>query len=243
VERDITEQRAAEAEGRRQREELVRSLERSRAIAEIPLSLNLGAGLRSMLREASRKLIPLIGGVSGGVGILVDGEQISGMWSFSLEGLPDELMPIDLRDFPGTLRAFEAKAPLLNTYETASDRERQNMDSAGTRSNLITPLVVDGMLVGAMFVHFKEEHPDISPGSIAFSSALAAQCVLAIKQARLQRQLEAERTAVRNVAAELQQLTSELTGAQSSGVSCSPEAQARIHRVLTDFREQASGGS
>jgi excisionase family DNA binding protein len=243
VERDITEQRAVEERERRQREELERSLERTRALAEIPLSLNLGAGLRTVLREASRTLIQLIGGTSGSVGILIDGEHPSGMWSFSLQGLPDELMPMDLREFPGTLRAFEANAPLLNTYESASDRERRNMDGAGTRSNLITPFVIDGTLVGATFVHFRDEHPDISPESITFSSALAAQCVLAIKHARLQRELEAERNAVRTVAAELQQLASELAAAHSSGVSCSPEAQARIHRVLTDVREQASGGS
>ena len=241
VERDITDQRATEALQRRQREQLERALERTRALADIPLALNAGAGLRTVLRDVGRKLTQMMGGKVGGVGLLLGSETSVGMWSFTHDGIPDELLPLDLRDFTGTLRAFEAGGPILNTYQTASEAERRIMDAGGTRSNLITPLVVEGELVGAMYINYEAEDPQLTDEMIAFNTALAAQCSLAIKRAHLHRELETERQALQRAVAELKQLTDDLAGSTTSGLTCSPEAEARIQRMLTAIDTRASG--
>lgn len=210
VEHDITEQRAIEEEERRLHIELEQTLQRTRAIAEVSLALNAGVDLNSVLRRAGRDATLLMGGEIGGIGLQIDGESIIGMWTFGLETHPDEIMPVNMQALPGTMRSFREGKPTLNSYETASDEERRLMDAAGMRSSLITPFIVDGELVGAMYVKYPEEHPELSDELLEFNTALAAQCIVAIKQSRLKEQLASERTALNAAMAELHELSEEL---------------------------------
>jgi excisionase family DNA binding protein len=210
VEHDITEQRAIEEEERRLRSELEHTLQRTRAIAEVSLALNAGVDLNTVLRRAGRDATLLMGGEIGGIGLQIDGEAIIGMWTFGLETHPDEIMPVNMKALPGTMRSFLAGKPTLNTYELASEEERRLMDAAGMRSSLITPFIVDGELVGAMYVKYPEEHPELSDELLEFNTALAAQCIVAIKQSRLKDQLASERAALNTAMAELYELSEEL---------------------------------
>jgi GAF domain-containing protein len=210
VEHDITEQRAIEAQDRQLRAELEQMLQRTRAIAEVSLALNAGVDLNSVLRKAGRDVTHLMGGDIGGIGLQIDGESIIGMWTFGLETHPDAIMPVNMQALPGTMRSFREGKPTLNSYELASDEERRLMDAAGMRSSLITPFIIDGELVGAMYVKYPEEHPEFSEELLEFNTALAAQCVVAIKQSRLKEQLADERAALNAAMAELHELSEEL---------------------------------
>jgi excisionase family DNA binding protein len=237
VERDITDQRAAEETEREYRERLERALERTRAIANVAMSLNAGADLHSVLREAGRRLTHLMGGAVGGIGLLIEGGVVRGMWTFGPDTYPDEIESFDLQDYAGTLRAFEAGKPTLNTYETATPRERQVMDSAGTRSNLITPLIVDGELVGATYVNYHDLNPQLSDELIEFNTALASQCVLAIRQARLHDELEQERTALQRMLNRLEGLVGDLHVSRASGLADLTDTETRIQETLRDISD------
>jgi excisionase family DNA binding protein len=210
VEHDVTEQRADESRERQHRLELEETLRRTRAIAEVSLQLNAGVDLNSVLRKAGRDATHLMGSEIGGIGLQIDGESIIGMWTFGLETRPDEIMPVNMRALPGTMRSFREGKPTLNTYELASDEERRLMDAAGMRSSLITPFIIDGELIGAMYVKYPDDDPGLSEELLEFNRALAAQCIVAIKQARLKELLENERTALNSAVSELQELSEEL---------------------------------
>jgi GAF domain-containing protein len=159
------------------------------------------------------------------------------MWTFGPDTYPDEIESFDLQDYAGTLRAFEAGKPTLNTYETATPRERQVMDSAGTRSNLITPLIVDGELVGATYVNYHDLNPQLSDELIEFNTALASQCVLAIRQARLHDELEQERTALQRMLNRLEGLVGDLHVSRASGLADLTDTETRIQETLRDISD------
>jgi excisionase family DNA binding protein len=232
VEHDITDQRASEEQARRHQLELEQTVERARAIAEVSLSINAGVDLNSVLRKAGRDATLLMGSEIGGIGLQIDGESIIGMWTFGMETRPDEIMPVSMRALPGTMRSFREGKPTLNTYEIASEEERRLMDAAGTRSSLITPFIIDGELVGAMYVKYPEENPELTDELLEFNTALAAQCILAIKQSRLKDQLENERAALNAAMAELHELSEELYLLQSRANSRHEPAKSEIDSIL-----------
>ncbi|CAN5495897.1 hypothetical protein BH09CHL1_BH09CHL1_11500 [soil metagenome] len=232
VEHDITDQRASEEQARLNRIQLEQTVERARAIAEVSLSLNAGVDLNAVLRKAGRDATLLMGSEIGGIGLQIDGESIIGMWTFGLETRPDEIMPVSMRALPCTMRSFREGKPTLNTYEIASDEERRLMDAAGTRSSLITPFIIDGELVGAMYVKYPEENPELSDDLLEFNTALAAQCILAIKQSRLKDQLESERIALNAAMAELHELSEELYLLRSRVESRHQPVQSEIDSIL-----------
>jgi excisionase family DNA binding protein len=232
VEHDITEQRANEEQARLNRIQLEQTVERARAIAEVSLSLNAGVDLNSVLRKAGRDATLLMGSEIGGIGLQIDGESIIGMWTFGMETRPDEIMPVSMRALPGTMRSFREGKPTLNTYELASDEERRLMEAAGTRSSLITPFIIDGELVGAMYVKYPEENPKLTDELLEFNTALAAQCILAIKQSRLKDQLENERVALNAAMAELHELSEELYLLQSRAESRHLPLQSEVDSIL-----------
>lgn len=232
VEHDITDQRASEEQERLHRLQVEQTLQRTRAIAEVSLSLNAGLDLNSVLRKAGRDATLLMGSEIGGIGLQIDGESIIGMWTFGMETRPDEIMPVSMRALPGTMRSFREGKPTLNTYEIASEEERRLMDAAGTRSSLITPFIIDGELVGAMYVKYPEEHPELTAELIEFNTALAAQCILAIKQSRLKEQLESERLALNAAMAELHELSEELYLLRSRAELRQMPVQSEIDSIL-----------
>ncbi|MGH2551302.1 MAG: hypothetical protein ACRDHN_18090, partial [Thermomicrobiales bacterium] len=67
---------------------------------------------------------------------------------------------------------------------------------------------------------------------LEFNTALAAQCILAIKQSRLKEQLENERVALNAAMAELHELSEELYLLQSRAESRHQPVQSEIDSIL-----------
>ena len=104
-------------------------------------------------------------------------------------------------------------ATTLAHYSEMSIEEQRILDEGGIRSNIITPLIIDGDLTGAMYVLYTEEYPDVRDEDLEFNDAIAAQCLVAIRQARLSDQLTKEHERLVNALDELQRLSTELTAA------------------------------
>lgn len=209
--------RTRREEARRMRE-LERSLERMRLLADIALAVNAGDDLHALLRKAGRWLTLAMGGSCGGIGLQTDGDTVIGIWTLNGESLPDERIPINLNTLPGTLSAFHAGRPTLHTWERASETERGFWSTLSVHSCLITPFIIDGELVGATYVKYPEEHPALAGELIELNEAIAAQCVIAIKQARQRQELEAERRALRAASDDLRRLAARLGAAEASSV-------------------------
>ena len=207
---DLNMTRQAEAE---QRAQLETTVARTRAIAEVSLTLNAGVDLRTVLRNASHQITQLLGAERGGIGLQIEEHKLLGLWTFSGQAQPDEWMPVNLGIYPGTVRALERGKSTLAHYSEMSIEEQRILDEGGIRSNIITPLIIDGDLTGAMYVLYTEEYPDVRDEDLEFNDAIAAQCLVAIRQARLSDQLTKEHERLVNALDELQRLSTELTAA------------------------------
>jgi len=228
---DLNRTRQAE---RIRRDQLEATLARTRAVADVSLQLNQGDDLLKVLRNAAHRITQLMGGERGGIGLQREQEELIGMWTFSGDELPDKVMHVNLRTYPGTERAFRNGKATLTSYGAMSGEEQQILDEAGIRSNLITPFIIDGELVGAMYVLYADEFPNVTDEDLEFNDAIAAQCLVAIKQVRLQEQLEAEHRALDAARIELQRLAGELNQLRSVKPSNRrPDSSRKIDDILT----------
>ena len=219
---------------RLRREQLEATLTRTRAIADVSLKLNQGDDLLKVLRNAAHQITQLMGGERGGIGLQLDQEELIGMWTFSGDELPDEVMHVNLRTYPGTERAFRNGKATLTSYGVMSEKEQRILDEGNIRSDLITPFIIEGDLVGAMYVLYTDEFPNVTEEDLEFNDAIAAQCLVAIKQVRLQEQLEAEHRALDAARLELQNLAGELERLRSDQFSNRrPDSSRKIDDILT----------
>ncbi len=228
---DLNRTRQAE---RLRRDQLEATLARTRAIADVSLKLNQGDDLLKVLRNAAHRITQLMGGERGGIGLQREQEELIGMWTHGGGELPDEVMQVNLRTYPGTDRAFRNGKATLTSYGVMSEKEQQVLDDAKIRSNLITPFIIDGELVGAMYVLYADDFPNVTDEDLEFNDAIAAQCLVAIKQVRLQEQLESEHHALDAARLELQRLAGELNQLRSvKPANRQFDSSGRIDDILT----------
>ena len=228
---DLNRSRHAE---RLRRDQLEATLARTRAIADVSLKLNQGNDLLTVLRNAAHQITQLMGGERGGIGLQREQEELIGMWTFSGDELPDEVMHVNLRTYPGTERAYQNGKATLTSYDVMSEREQRILDEGNIRSNLITPFIIDGELVGAMYVLYLDDYPNVTDEDLEFNDAIAAQCLVAIRQTRLQEQFEAEHRALDAAMLELQRLAGELERLRSDKpANRQPDSSSKIDDILT----------
>ena len=228
---DLNRTRHAE---RLRRDELEATLARTRAIADVSLKLNQGNHLPTVLRNAAHLITELMGGARGGIGLQLKDDELFGMWTFSDSVRHEEHMHVNLRSYPGTERAYRNGKATLAHYSKMSHEEQVILDEFNIKSNLITPLIIEGNLVGAMYVLYNEEYPNVTNDDLEFNDAIAAQCLVAIKQVRLQEQLGTEHRALAAARLELQHLASELNQLRLAKLSNRrPNSPRNIDDILT----------
>lgn len=227
---DLNMTRRAEAE---QRAHLEATVARTRAIAEVSLTLNAGVDLLTVLRNASHKITQLLGGERGGIGLQVDERMLLGLWTFGGDVQPDEWMPVNLHAYPGTVRALARGKSTLTHYSEMSAEEQRILDEAGIKSNLITPLIIDGELVGAMYVLYTDEYPAVRDADLEFNDAIAAQCLVAIRQSRLTDQLTKEHERLVAALTDLQRLSADLSLASDGRDSHAPIRIDNIQKLIS----------
>lgn len=227
---DLNMTRQAEAA---QRAQLEATVARTRAIAEVSLTLNAGGDLLTVLRNASHQITQLLGGERGGIALQIAEQLLLGLWTFGGDVQPVEWMAVNLHAYPGTVRALERGKATLARYSEMSAEEQEILDDAGIKSNLITPLIIDGDLAGAMYVLYTDEFPDVRDEDLEFNDAIAAQCLVAIRQSRLTNQLTKEHGRLVKALNELQRLSAELTVATDGRDSSVPNGIDSIQKLIS----------
>ena len=177
-------------------EELARSVEQLKALAEVSQTVNSTLDLEQVLATIVTHAVQLS---SADNGILYEFEEASGtLHPRASHGLPDTLVG-ELEGRPLTLgessvgRAAAARAPVqisdTAAEETYFGRGRELIERAGVRATLAVPLLSEGRIVGGLAVGRKAPGA-FSPEIVDLLQTFAAQSTLAIQNARLFREIE-----------------------------------------------------
>jgi GAF domain-containing protein len=165
-------------------------------IGNLTSAFNRGERVDELIRQSLREATRLTGSHCSGVLLQTTSDSVVAYMNHDGSDLPVEHVKFDLSLLAGTVRAFEARRPLLIPWSDASELERSFMTKGGTRSSLALPLDIDGELAGVMLINFRDEQPSLTPWHLSVCDTLAASCVAAIVKQRLHDALAAERATV-----------------------------------------------
>ncbi len=177
-------------------QELARSVEQLKALADVSQTVNSTLDLEQVLATIVTHAVQLS---SADNGILYEFDEASGkLRPRASRGLPDTLVG-ELEGRPLSLgesvvgRAAAMRVPVqisdLAADETYSGRGREVIERAGVRAALAVPLISEGRIVGGLGVGRKTAGA-FSPEVVDLLQTFAAQSTLAIQNARLFREIE-----------------------------------------------------
>ncbi len=177
-------------------QELARSVEQLRSLAEISQAVNSTLDLDQVLNTLVTRAVQLS---SSDNGIVYELDELSGtLHPRASYGLPEELTE-ELTARPLLLgeslvgRAAVARAPVeiadMSIQSVYSGRFKEAMERAGFRAGLALPLLREGRILGGLALGRKRTG-SFSPEVIELLQTFAAQSTLAIQNARLFREIE-----------------------------------------------------
>ena len=177
-------------------QELARSVERLRSLAEVGQALNSTLDLDQVLSTLVTRAVQLSGSDNG---MVYELDEASGtLRPRASYGIPAELSHA-LASRPVLLgeslvgRAAVARAPVqiqdISTDQTYTGWVREALERTGFRSGLALPLLHEGRILGGLALGRKRTS-SFSPEVVDLLQTFAAQSTLAIQNARLFREIE-----------------------------------------------------
>jgi len=202
--RDLTAQREAERQAEERLRELGTAARRAETVASIVSEISGVRSVEAALEVTVRRMADELLG-TGGLVMLRDedgGFNVGATYGVAVQPtLTTSFEPIAI---PSTVFALARQEPTLIDREDASIAERQWMDTLGASFQLIVPLNIGDRHFGAVYVNFAEE-PSQTQADVTFADTLGRQCVHAVDQIRVMKQLESTHRHLVNVMDQLPQ--------------------------------------
>jgi len=170
--------RTAEVE----RENARRHSARSEMLASLTLDLATGTGLEHVLSTAVPRTADLLGGEDASLFLIEDGGAVL-VGAFEVQPKERTGARLPLADCPHVRAAVASGRPRLFRRTDARGAERAWMERLSIDGALATPLAAHGQTVGVLFVNYGAP-PPLGHDDLAFASALASTCALAITRAQ-----------------------------------------------------------
>src|SRR5262249_7494095 len=144
--------------------------------------------------------------------------------------LPDEYIPID-RNRPTGRAVIERQTVHVNDLSVEVETEfggtKASQQRTGTRTLLVTPLLREGVAIGAVAIRRKEVRP-FSAKQIKLLETFASQAVIAIENVRLFKELEARTSELARSVGELRAL-----GEVGQAVSSTLDLETVLTRIAS----------
>jgi PAS domain S-box-containing protein len=180
---DVTERKKAEMSVRRQANEMENMLEASQRLTT---TLDLGTLLQISIDETVK-----ITGLGSGAIYLIEDNNMLKLWATTPPLPPDfpedlRLMPMD--DHPHIKKSITTKRPVIladTAKSSLTPAEQAVTKLRGLRTLLYVPLLGDEKVLGIFIVGSVGEPCAISEDQVHFSSAIANQTALAVKNVKL----------------------------------------------------------